>query len=140
MTPAFRSQLLDQSQNQMDSPPDPVLDPQLLDALRGLNTDASMVMVQRTRRAVRDAALSAMQVRRTRRRNAGIATVAALAFMVLLSPALWSVVDELVRGEYISDLTPMVTLLIALVLSGVLAALVASGKNLQSFRQGRRNV
>ncbi|HEY0796010.1 MAG TPA: hypothetical protein VGD64_09540 [Acidisarcina sp.] len=115
-------------------------DADLLDALSGFNTDASMLMVQRTRRAVRDAALSAMQARRTRRRNAGIATLAAVAFLVLLSPAMWSVVDELVRGEFLSDLTPMVTLLVALVLSGVLAALVASAKSLQTFRHGRRDI
>jgi TRAP-type C4-dicarboxylate transport system permease small subunit len=114
-------------------------DPRLLDALTGLNTDASRVMVQRTRRAVRDAALSAMQVRRIRRRNAGIATLAALAFLVLVSPALWSFADELFRGEFVSDMAPMVTLLVALVLSGVLTALVASAKSLQPFRHGRRN-
>ncbi|HEY0796395.1 MAG TPA: hypothetical protein VGD64_11495 [Acidisarcina sp.] len=116
------------------------LDPQLLQALSGLNTDASTSVVQRTRRAVRDAALSKMQSKRLRRRNAGIATIALIAFMVLLSPTLWSVTDELLRGDYLSDMTPMVTMMVVLAISGVLAALIASWKNQQPARHGRRNI
>ncbi len=118
----------------------PAIDPQLLEALSGLHADASMAMVQRTRRAVRDAALSARQARRTRRRNAGIATLVVLSFLIVLSPALWNVADALVRGESISDLTPMVTLLVVLVLSGVLAALVAGWKSPHPMRHTRRKV
>ena len=114
-------------------------DPQLIDALSGLGTDSNAAIVQRTRRAVRDAALSALQVRRTRRRNAGVAAVVVVALLVLLSPALWSMVDELLRGEYISDLTPMVTMLVVVLFSGMLAALVASWKNQAPVRHGRRN-
>jgi len=116
-----------------------VADRGLLDALCGLNSNANRAVVQRTRAAVRDAALSTLQRRRNRRRNAGIGAVVAIAFLVLLSPALWSVADELVRGEYISDLTPMVTLSVVLLFSGALAALVAGLRNHHSVRDGRRN-
>jgi hypothetical protein len=118
----------------------PQPDPLLVDALAGLNPRASVSAVQRTRRAVRDAALSALQTRRTRRRNAGIATLAVVALLVFLSPALWSFVDDLLRGENFSDLTPMVTLLTVLALSGILAALIAGWKNQHPGRRERRNI
>ena len=134
-----------ESQASRSATPDPqisdpqVPDPQVLDALMGLNCDANRAVVQRTRRTVRDAALSVMEARRARRRNAGIATVAALVFLVLLSPAMWSIVDDLLRGDYLSDITPMVTLLLALLFSGVMAALIASRKNQYAGRHERRN-
>lgn len=123
-----------------DSSMNAAADSTLLEALSGLNGDASMAVVQRTRRAVRDAALSALEVRRTRRRNAGIAAAVVVALLVMLSPALWSMVDELLRGENVSDLTPMVTMLVVLLFSGVIAALVASSRGQHPVRGERRNI
>jgi hypothetical protein len=74
-----------------------------------------------------------------RRRNRGMALLLVAGFLMLLTPALWSGVDEIFAGEHFSDLSPMVTLLALMLFSAVVAALIASWKGNQPLRYGRRN-
>ncbi len=114
-------------------------DADLVDALAGLNASASLAVAQRTRRAVREAASNLREDRARRRRNKGLALLAAVVFLTLLTPALWSGVDEIFAGEHISDLPTMFTLLALTLFSAVVAALVAGWRIHQPARSGRRN-
>jgi hypothetical protein len=114
-------------------------DPELVQALTGLDASASLAVAQRTRRAVREASLNIREDRKRRRRNKGIALLVAVGFLTLLTPALWSGVDEIFAGEHLSDLPTMVTLLALTLFSAILAALIASWKGHQTVRYTRRN-
>ena len=111
----------------------------IVEALTGLDASATMAVAQRTRRAVREAAANLREDQKHRRRNRGLALLVAVGFLTLLTPALWSGVDEIFAGEHISDLPTMVTLLALTLFSAVLGALVASWKGHQPLRHGKRN-
>lgn len=110
------------------------VDPELIQALTGMDANASMAVAHRTRRAVRDAAFQIRDDRKRRRRNRGMALLIAAGFLTLLTPALWSGVDEFFAGEHISDMPAMFTMLAFTLFSAVIAALLASWKNHQPSR------
>ena len=114
-------------------------DPQLLDTLAGLNADAGRAIVLRTRHAVRGSLEVASAQRQNRKRNAGIAILVAVVVLMVLSPAIWSGMEDLNSGEYIFDMTPMMTLLAVVLSSAVLAALIAGWKNDPRMRDGKRH-
>jgi hypothetical protein len=99
-------------------------DTQLIDALAGLDAQADLAVVQRTRRAVMEAAhkMSAGEVRS--RRQAGIVLLAFVGLAVLLTPAIWSVVDDLFNGEHFQDMPAMTMSLIVTLFSAIFAALI----------------
>jgi hypothetical protein len=112
---------------------------ELVQALAGLRADANLAIAQRTRRAVRETAEGLRENQKRRRRNRGWALLGVVGFLTLLTPALWSGVDEIFAGEHFSDLPTMVTLFGLTLFSTVVAALIASWKNHQPARDGRRN-
>jgi hypothetical protein len=112
---------------------------ELIQALTGLDANASLAVAMRTRRAVREASLNLREDQKRRRRNKGIALLVALGILMLLTPALWSGVDEIFAGEHLSDLPTMFTLFALTLFSAIVAALIASWKNQQPLRYGRRN-
>jgi hypothetical protein len=114
-------------------------DSDLVQALAGLSGDSDRAMVLRTRRAVRGSLLQADVQRQNRKRNAGIAILVAAVVLIVLSPAIWSGIDDLSSGEYISDMTPMLTLLALVLSSAVLAALLAGWKSEPQMRDGKRH-
>jgi hypothetical protein len=114
-------------------------DSDILQALTGLDASASLGVAQRTRRAVREAATNLREDRKRRHRNKGLALLVAVGFLTLLTPALWSGVDEIFAGEHLSDLPTMITLLALTLFSAVVAALIASWKNHEPVRFGKRN-
>jgi cytochrome bd-type quinol oxidase subunit 2 len=99
-------------------------DPQLIDALTGLDAHAGFAVVQRTRRAVMEAALQLRAAERRRRRQAGIALLAFVGLIVLLTPAIWSVADDLFNGEHFQDMPAMTMSLIVTLFSAIFAALI----------------
>jgi hypothetical protein len=115
------------------------IDPELVKALSGMDTGASLAVAQRTRRSVREAGTNLRIEAKRRRRNRGMALLLVVGFLTLLTPALWSGVDEIFAGEHLSDLPTMFTLLALTTFSAVVAALVASWKSHQPLRYGRRN-
>jgi hypothetical protein len=129
MNPAPDSNRMDFSQDAQ-----PSVDPELLQALTGMDANASLAVAHRTRRAVRDAAFRIRDDRQRRRRNRGMALLIAAGFITLLTPALWSGMDEIFAGEHLSDLPTMVTLTALTLFSAVIAALLASWKNHQPER------
>ena len=110
----------------------------IIEALTGLDASATMAVAQRTRRAVREAAANLRKDVERRRRNRGLALLVAVGFLTLLTPALWSGVDEFFAGEHISDLPAMFTLSAFMLFSAVLAALIASWKG-HPLQRGKRN-
>jgi hypothetical protein len=112
----------------------PAADPELIQALTGMDANASLAVAHRTRRVVREAAFQIRDDRQRRRRNKGVALLIAAGFITLLTPALWSGIDEIFAGEHLSDLPPMVTLTALTLFSAVIAALLASWKNHQPER------
>ena len=106
----------------------------MVQALTGLDASASLAVAQRTRRVVREAAMRMREDRQRRRRNKGLALLIAAGFITLLTPALWSGMDDIFAGEHLSDLPTMVTLTALTLFSAVVAALLASGKNHQPER------
>ncbi len=121
------------------APQDPHPDTDLIELLSGLDAGVGLAVAQRTRRAVREAAVRLREDRVRRRRNKGLALLGAVGFLMLLTPALWSGVDEFFAGEHLSDLPTMFTLLAVTLFSAVVAALVAGWRNHQPIRSGRRN-
>jgi len=117
----------------------PAADPELVHALTGMDASASLAVAHRTRRAVREAAFQIRDDRKRRRRNKGVALLIAAGFITLLTPALWSGMDEIFAGEHLSDLPTMVTLTALTLFSAVIAALLASWKNHQQERSEKRN-
>jgi hypothetical protein len=117
----------------------PASNPELIQALSGLDASATLAVAQRTRRCVREAGANMREQAERRRRNRGMALLLAVGFLTLLTPALWSGVDEIFAGEHLSDLPAMFTLLALTLFSAVVAALVASWKGHQPLRYGRRN-
>jgi hypothetical protein len=117
----------------------PPVDPELIKVLTGFDASRGLAVAQRTRRSVRDAAANLRDEAQRRRRNKGFALLLVMGFLMLLTPALWSGVDEIFAGEHLSDLPTMVTLLALTLFSAVVAALIASWKGHQPLRYGRRN-
>jgi hypothetical protein len=81
-------------------------------------------LLLRTRRSVMEAA-HLMQAKRARqRRHIGIALFALAALIVLLTPALWSVANDLTTGEHFFDMPVMVLTLSLVLLSAMFAILL----------------
>lgn len=99
-------------------------DGQLVDALSGLDAQSDLAVVQRTRRAVMAAALQMSNTEIRRRRHAGIVLLALIALVVLLTPAIWSVADDLFNGEHFQDMPAMTMSLIVTLFSTIFAALI----------------
>ncbi|MBT9332118.1 hypothetical protein [Paracidobacterium acidisoli] len=95
-------------------------------------------VVLRTRRAVMEAANEMKEQRIRHRRHLGIALLMMSALVVLLTPAIWSSVDDLFGGEHLFDAPAMVMSLILLLFSGVFAVLIFSWSRNDRLHNGKR--
>lgn len=102
-----------------------VHDRQLINALSGLDAQADLALVQRTRRAVMEAAHQMRAAETRRRRQVGIVMLAFLGLALLLTPAVWVVADDLFNnGEHFQDTPAMTMSLVATLFSAIFAALI----------------
>jgi hypothetical protein len=108
------------------------IDPQLVQALAGLDAQADMAVVQRTRRAVMVAGHQMRSAQVKRRRQAGIVLFTTVGLIILLTPAIWSVADDLFGGEHFFDAPTLTMSLIATLLSTIFAALIIHLRSRQS--------
>lgn len=100
-------------------------DPRLLDALAGLDAEADMEVVQRTRRAVMEAGDQMRQAERSMRRSFGLMLLALGALLMFLTPMLWVIAEELFSGEGLLDASSITALLVGTIaLSMYTAALM----------------
>jgi hypothetical protein len=97
----------------------------LLRAVSGRDVAAQQPLVERTRRAVRIADQSRREQGEQGRRSMGVALFAIGAILLVLAPALWSGLDDLLGGEHFNDLPTQVALFAGVLLVAVVAALVA---------------
>jgi phosphatidylglycerophosphate synthase len=101
-----------------------VPDPKLLDALAGLDAEADMLVVQRTRRAVMEAATHMREAQRRGRYQIGLVLLALGALLMFLTPTLWVLAEDVFNGEHWMDEPALTALLVATTVSTVFAALI----------------
>ncbi len=114
------------------------VDERLVEALSGMNASADRALVQRTRRRVLDTVMEHRSQQVLRRRSTGIAILVLAVFFVVLSPAIWSGIDDLLGGEHVFDLPEMAMALILMLFCAILGALFLGWKNQREVRHGKR--
>ncbi len=115
----------------------PEPDRQLVEMLAGMNATADMQVVQRTRRAVMQAAAELREQQRRSRRNMAVVLLTITVLAMVLTPAIWSTVDDFLGGEQWFELPGMVMVLVLLLFSTIVAALIIGFKGQQQMH-GRR--
>lgn len=120
------------------SPDSQFAEPQLIEMLTGMNASADMQVVQRTRRAVLQAATELREQQKRNRRNGAIVALAISVLAMLLTPAIWSSVDDFLAGGDLFELHSMVLVLIALLFSTILGALLIGLRSQEQMPRGRR--
>lgn len=100
-------------------------DPRLLDALAGLDAEADMVVVQRTRRAVMEAAHKMREARSRVRYQMGLALLAVGALLMFLTPTLWVIAEDVFNGEHWLDSPTLTALLMITTVSTIFAVILA---------------
>jgi hypothetical protein len=103
-----------------------------------LDCDANRALTQKTRRAVRDAVISTQEKRTVQRRNLGFAVLGFVFMLILLGPAVWNGVEDLLEEERFFDLPMQLGFLIAMLLLAMLAALIAVWKGQRPVHHDRR--
>ncbi|HTZ59084.1 MAG TPA: hypothetical protein VMB49_13340 [Acidobacteriaceae bacterium] len=102
--------------------------------------NASLAIAQKTRRAVRDQVISTQEQRNRKLRTMGFALSGFLCLLILLGPAIWNGVEDLMAGDHILDFHTIVSMLILMLFPAMLAALIAAmwkgKKDLQHDRGG----
>lgn len=104
-------------------------DPKLLDALAGLDAEANMAVVQRTRRAVMEAANQMRDADSRLRRNFGLAVLAIGALLMFLTPTLWVIAEDVFNDERGVDASTLTALLVATTASTIFAVVLAQWSN-----------
>jgi cytochrome bd-type quinol oxidase subunit 2 len=110
---------------------------QMVEMLAGMNATADMQVVQRTRRAVMQAAAELREQQRRTRRNMAVVVLTIAVLAMVLTPAIWSSVDDFLGGEQWFELPGMVMVLVLLLFSTIVAALIIGFKGQQQMH-GRR--
>jgi phosphatidylglycerophosphate synthase len=100
-------------------------DPKLLDALAGMDAEADMLVVQRTRRAVMEAANHMREAQQRGRYRIGLALLTTGALLMFLTPTLWLVAEDVFNGERWLDVPEVTALLVVTTVSTILAAVLA---------------
>lgn len=113
-------------------------DPQMIEMLTGMNAAADLAVVQRTRRAVLQAAAELREQRRRNRRNTAIALLVIPVLALVLTPAIWSTMDDILSGGDFFETHSMVMVLSLMLFSAVLGALIVGLRSQQQTFHGRR--
>jgi Sec-independent protein secretion pathway component TatC len=109
-------------------------DVKLLDALAGLDAEADMAVVQRTRRAVMEKANHMREARSHARRQMAMVLVGLVALFTFLTPMLWVIAEEAFSDESWLDVSGLTSLLVATMAFSIFAALAAQWRK-QSRRE-----
>lgn len=104
-------------------------DPQLLEALAGLDAAADMEVVQRTRRAVMEAGDQMREADLRSRRNFGLMLLAFGALLMFLTPMLWVIAEETFSGEQWLDASSITALLVSTIALSMYTAAMVQWRN-----------
>ena len=99
-------------------------DEKLLNALAGLDAEADMMVVQRTRRAVMAAAHNMREKQKRGRYQIGMVLLAIGALLMFLTPTLWVIAEDVFGGEHWLDEPALTGLLVATTASTIFALVV----------------
>jgi cytochrome bd-type quinol oxidase subunit 2 len=113
-------------------------DPQMVEMLCGMNASADLAVVQRTRRAVLQAATELREQRSRNRRNTAIAALTVAVLVMVLTPAIWSTMDDFLGGSDFFEAHSMMTMLVFMLFSTILGALLIGLRNHRQMSHGRR--
>jgi len=102
-----------------------------------MDSDATLVLAQKTRRAVRDAVISTQERRVRQRRSLGLAIIGFVFLLVMLGPALWNGMEDLLAGERLFDLPTLLALSALMLFPAMLAALIAVWKGQRDVEHDR---
>ncbi len=102
-----------------------------------MDSDATLVVAQKTRRAVRDAVISTQERRARQRRSLGLAIIGFVFLLVMLGPALWNGMEDLLAGERLFDLPTLLAFSALMLFLAMLAALIAVWKSQRDVEQDR---
>jgi hypothetical protein len=117
----------------------PTPDPDLLRSLAGLDADEERNTAQTARRRVAGKLISEREQKSAKRRRRAIAIMISVVVLVVITPAIWSIVDTYIDEGHFGDLGPQVTFFIVILFPALLAALIAAWRNGLDDRHGRRN-
>jgi hypothetical protein len=107
-------------------------------AIANLDCDANLRLAQRTRRRVRDEVISTQERRMSQRHSVGLALTGFFCLLVLLAPAIWVGMEDVLGDEHMFDMPTEVAFLITVLLFAMLAALVAVWKGQHNVQHDRR--
>jgi len=106
---------------------DVTADRELLSALAGTEAAREGAVAHRTRRIVLGS-LGIMQEQKAgRERSRALATAAVLLAGLAMAPFVWRVVDDLIGGENLCDLTTQLSLLVCVLCPAAVAAVLMAG-------------
>jgi hypothetical protein len=111
----------------------------LLSILTGMNASAGQNVAIKARRSVMNNLMTHKEQRVARRRNVALTLAASVVVLLILAPALWNAVDDVLSDDHLEDLGSQMTLLTLVLIPAALAALFAGWKNGQLIKSGRRN-
>jgi hypothetical protein len=106
-------------------------------SLAWMDSDANLVVAQKTRRAVRDAVISTQEQRARQRRSLGLAIIGFVSLLVMLGPALWNGMEDLLAGERLFDLPTLLAFSALMLFLAMLAALIAVWKGQRDVEHDR---
>jgi hypothetical protein len=101
----------------------------LLRAVSGRDANAQLPLVARTRRAIRVANDTRREQGERGRHHIGITLFVLGAIFLVLAPAIWGSLDDLLGGEHFGDLPAQVTLLSTFLMLAVVGALGVIWRN-----------
>jgi hypothetical protein len=106
-------------------------------SLAWMDADANLVVAQKTRRAVRDEVISTQERRMRQRRSLGLAIIGFVFLLVVLGPALWIGMEDLLAGERLFDLPTLLAFSALMLFLAMLAALIAVWKGQRDVEHDR---
>jgi len=101
----------------------------LLRAVSGRDANAQLPLVARTRRAIRVANDTRREQGERGRHHIGITLFVFGAIFLVLAPAMWGSLEDLLGGEHFGDLPAQVTLLSTFLMLAVVGALGVIWRN-----------
>jgi hypothetical protein len=126
-------------ERRMSTPVPQVPDPLLLQMLAGRNADDERHVAQTARRRVLGRLHCTKERKQQKRHTVAIATMLALGVLVLLSPAIWAGVENVIADGHFGDMGSQVTLLFLIFFPALLAALIAGWRNGLEVHLGKRD-